>query len=63
MGLIQENGRIKKLLLYVENRSYAYLELADTMQPQYFELPEDDIKVLNGGMLEPHPLHVYIPQE
>ena len=33
-------------------RHYAYLELADTMQPQYFKLPKDDIKVLNGGMLE-----------
>ncbi len=48
----EENGRIKRLLLYVENRPYAYLELADTMQPQYFKLPKDDIKVLNGGMLE-----------
>ena len=48
----EENGRIKKLLLYVENRPYAYLELEDTIQPQYFKLPEDDIKVINGGMLE-----------
>lgn len=48
----EENGRIKKLLMYVEDRPYAYLELEDTMQPQYFKLPEDDIKVINGGMLE-----------
>lgn len=48
----EENGRIKKLLMYVENRPYAYLELEDTIQPQYFKLPEDDIKVINGGMLE-----------
>lgn len=48
----EENGRIKKLLMYVENRPYAYLELEDTIQPQYFRLPEDDIKVINGGMLE-----------
>lgn len=48
----KQNGRVKKLLLYVEDRPYAYLELADTIQPQYFELPEDDIKVINGGMLE-----------
>lgn len=48
----EENGRIKKLLLYVEGRPYAYLELEDTVQPQYFMLPQDDIKVINGGMLE-----------
>lgn len=48
----EENGRVKKLLLYVEGRPYAYLELEDTVQPQYFMLPEDDIKVINGGMLE-----------
>ncbi|MDE7224884.1 MAG: leucine-rich repeat domain-containing protein [Acetatifactor sp.] len=48
----EENGRIKKLLLYVEGKPYAYLELEDTVQPQYFMLPEDDIKVINGGMLE-----------
>lgn len=48
----EENGRVKKLLLYVEDRPYAYLELEDTILPQYFRLPEDDIKVLNGGMLE-----------
>lgn len=48
----EENGRVKKLMMYVEGRPYACLELEDTMQPQYFKLPEDDIKVLNGGMLE-----------
>lgn len=48
----EENGRVKKFLMYVENRPYAYLELEDTILPQYFLLPEEDIKVLNGGMLE-----------
>ncbi|MBD5530094.1 MAG: leucine-rich repeat domain-containing protein [Lachnospiraceae bacterium] len=48
----EENGRIKKLLMYVENCPYAYLELEDTILPQYFLLPEEDIKVPDGGMLE-----------
>lgn len=48
----EENGRVKKLLMYVENRPYAYLELEDTILPQYFLLPEEDIKVPDGGMLE-----------
>lgn len=48
----EENGRVKKLLMYVEDRPYAWLELEDTILPQYFLLPEDDIKVLGGGMLE-----------
>ncbi len=48
----EENGRVKKLLMYVEGKPYAYLELEDTILPQYFQLPEDDIKVLNGGMTE-----------
>ena len=48
----EENGRIKELLMYVENRPYAYLELEDTILPQYFTLPEDDIKVLGGGTIE-----------
>lgn len=48
----EENGRVQKLLMYVEDRPYAWLELEDTILPQYFLLPEDDIKVLNGGMLE-----------
>lgn len=48
----EENGRIKRLAMYVEGRLYAYLELEDTMLPQYFLLPENDIIVLNKGMLE-----------
>lgn len=48
----EENGRIKTLLMYVEDKPYARLELEDTILPQYFALPEDDIKVLNGGTLE-----------
>ena len=48
----EENGRVKRLLMYVEDRPYACLELEDTILPQYFLLPEDDIKVLNGGMIE-----------
>lgn len=48
----EENGRVRTLLMYVENKPYARLELEDTILPQYFALPEDDIKVLNGGMLE-----------
>lgn len=48
----EENGRVKQFLMYVENRPYAYLELEDTILPQYFTLPEDDIIVLDGGMLE-----------
>ncbi len=48
----EENGRIKRLLMYVEDKPYAYLELEDTILPQYFSLPEDDIKVLSGGMIE-----------
>lgn len=48
----EENGRVKQFLMYVENRPYAYLELEDTILPQYFALPEDDIIVLDGGMLE-----------
>ena len=44
----QENGRVKTLLLYVEDQPYAYLALQDTMNPQYFTLPQEDIKVANG---------------
>ncbi|MDE5933603.1 MAG: leucine-rich repeat domain-containing protein [Lachnospiraceae bacterium] len=48
----EENGRIKRLAMYIEGQLYAYLELEDTMLPQYFPLPENDIIVLNKGMLE-----------
>lgn len=48
----EENGRVKKLLMKVEGKPYAYLELEDTILPQYYTLPEDDIKVLNGEMIE-----------
>lgn len=48
----EENGRVKRLLMYVAGKPYAFLELEDTILPQYFLLPEDDIKVLNGGMIE-----------
>ena len=39
--LWEENGRVKRLLMLVEGEPYAYLELADTIKPQYFTLPED----------------------
>lgn len=48
----EENGRIRRLNMYVEDKLYACLELADTILPQYFTLPEEDIKVLSGGMIE-----------
>lgn len=48
----EENGRVKKFLMYVEEKPYAFLELEDTILPQYFMLPEDDIKIIDGGMLE-----------
>ena len=38
--------------MYVEDKLYAYLDLEDTILPQYFSLPEGDIKVLSGGMIE-----------
>ena len=44
-----ENGRVKTLLMYVENKPYAYLELEDTYKPQYIELPDEDILVVDGG--------------
>lgn len=44
----EENGRVKRLLMYVENKPYAYLELEDTIKPQYFTLPADTIKVFDG---------------
>lgn len=44
----EENGRVKRLLMYVEDKPYAYLELEDTIYPQYFLLSPDDIKVAEG---------------
>lgn len=44
----EENGRVKRLLMYVEDHPYAYLELEDTMNPQYFTLPADAIKAADG---------------
>lgn len=46
--LWEENGRVKRLLMYVENKPYAYLELEDTIYPQYFILPVDAIKAADG---------------
>lgn len=45
----EENGRVRTLLMYVEDRPYAYLELEDILKPQYFELPEGDILAADGG--------------
>lgn len=44
----EENGRVKTLLMYVEDKPYAYLELEDTIYPQYFTLPQGDIKTPNN---------------
>lgn len=43
-----ENGRVKRLLMCVEGRPYAYLELEDTINPQYFTLPFDAIKAADS---------------
>ncbi len=45
----EENGRVKRLLMYVEEKPYAYLELEDTIYPQYFQLPWEDIMSVDGG--------------
>lgn len=45
----QENGRVKTLMMYVYDQPYARLELEDTINPQYFTIPEGDIRVANGG--------------
>lgn len=45
----QENGRVKTLMMYVYDQPYARLELEDTINPQYFTLPQGDIKVANAG--------------
>lgn len=47
----EENGRIKRLIMYIDDKPYAYLELEDTILPQYFSLPEDDIMVMNRHVL------------
>ncbi len=44
----EENGRVKRLLMYVEDKPYACLELEDTIYPQYFKLPTDAIKAAQG---------------
>ena len=44
----QENGRVKTLLMYVYDQPYARLELEDTINPQYFTIPQGDIRVTNG---------------
>ncbi|NBJ91461.1 NADase-type glycan-binding domain-containing protein [Parablautia muri] len=44
----EENGRVKRMLMYVEGQPYAYLELEDTIRPQYFTLPINDIKAFEG---------------
>lgn len=41
--LWEENGRVKRLLMLVEGKPYAYLELEDTIKPQYFTLPQDSL--------------------
>ena len=45
----QENGRVKTLMMYVYDQPYARLELEDTINPQYFTIPQGDIKVANGS--------------
>ena len=44
----QENGRVKTLMMYVYDQPYARLALEDTINPQYFTLPQGDIRVANG---------------
>ena len=50
----EENGRIKTLLMYVGDTPYAYLELEDTIYPQYFLLPPNDIMVAEGDEITFH---------
>lgn len=45
----QENGRVKTFMLYVNDQPYARLALEDTINPQYFTIPQGDIRVANGG--------------
>lgn len=44
----QENGRVKTLMMYVYDQPYARLALEDTINPQYFTIPQGDIRVANG---------------
>ena len=44
----QENGRVKAFMMYVNDQPYARLELEDTINPQYFTIPQGDIRVANG---------------
>lgn len=44
----EENGRVKRILMYVEDKPFAYLDLEDTIYPQYFTLPVDAIKAADG---------------
>lgn len=36
-------------MMYVYDQPYARLELADTINPQYFTIPQGDIRVANGA--------------
>lgn len=45
----EENGRVKTLRMDVEDKPYAYLLLEDTILPQYFTLPPEGIKAVDGG--------------
>ena len=45
----RENGRVKTLMMYVYDQPYARLELEDTINPQYFTIPQGDIRVANGA--------------
>lgn len=45
----EENGRVRTLRMEVEGKPYARLELEDTIRPQYFTLPWEDIMVADGG--------------
>ena len=44
----KENGRVKLFMMYVNDQPYARLELEDTINPQYFTIPQGDIRVANG---------------
>ncbi|MCH5342278.1 MAG: hypothetical protein J1E01_12510 [Acetatifactor sp.] len=35
-------------MMYVNDQPYARLELEDTINPQYFTIPQGDIRVANG---------------